>query len=271
VAFRPRVDGLENLPKSGPFLLVANHSGLGLAEIACLVVMYASGAFGAGRRFAGMVHPISLRSWPAGSWMRSLGMIPSTYEAAKAALANGISVVVFPGGDHEAARPLWQANQVQFAGRKGFLKIARAMGVPIVPMGIRGSHYTAPTLYRSGSLLPRILVLPRLAGVKKRFPVTLLGVVGAMLLLGLGPTIHWWVAALLAWLWLALPLNQLPWIPASIGMRVGSPLAPSELFDNESTHPDACLDPAYERVQAVVQELVTLARPAPGPGGEAVP
>jgi 1-acyl-sn-glycerol-3-phosphate acyltransferase len=249
LAFRPRITGIENLPTDRPFMLVANHSGLGLAEIMSLIVCFLD-QIGTTLALAPMVHPISMNAWPAGSWMRRLGAIPST--DANAALAKGISVLVFPGGDHEAMRPVWQANRVDFAGRQGFLKIARAAKVPIVPLGIRGSHYTAPIVYRSSKWLPRLLVLPYLVGIRKRFPLTLAGITGLALLIALGPIVSWWLTTILAMLWIALPLSQLPWIPWPIRMRIGAPIEHVALFGESND-----LEEPYERVRSEVQALVT--------------
>jgi hypothetical protein len=231
---------------------------MGLADIMSFVVSYLV-PFGRERPIAAMVHPYSLRSWPAGGWMRRLGAIPSTYEAAEATLRSGTPVIVFPGGDHEAGRPIWEANQVQFAGRKGFLKIARDTGVRIVPMGIRGSHFTAPILWRSDWLLPRLLVLPRLLGIK-RYPLTVLGVAGVLALASFGPILSWWGTLFLAWLWLILPLNQVPWIPWSVRITIGQPLLPNELFEGDGE----VLDTAYARVEGAVQAIVSAERtPSP--------
>jgi 1-acyl-sn-glycerol-3-phosphate acyltransferase len=258
LAFRPRLRGLERLPASGPFMLVANHSAMGLAEIMSIIVCWLGGP-GATRPIAAMVHPLSFHSFPAGGWMRRLGAIPSTHAAARAALAAGVPVLVFPGGDHESMRPIWQARQVQFAGRKGFLQIAREARVPIVPMGIRGSHYTAPILWRSDRALSWLLVLPRRLGIR-RYALTLAGVLGVAALIALGPIVSWWLTAVLAWLWLVLPLHQLPWIPWTIRMEIGTPIGAEELFPDGS---DATLAAAYTRVEREVQALVS---PAPGGG-----
>jgi hypothetical protein len=264
LAFRPRLDGGENLP-SGPYLLVGNHSGLGLAEILAIIVAWLA-RFGTSRPIAAMVHPIS-NNQPGSRKIRRLGAIPSTRPAAMAALAVGVPVMVLPGGDHEAQRPIWQFNQVQFASRKGFLKIARDARVPIVPMGIRGSHFTAPVLWRSDRWLAWLLILPKLMGMR-RFPLTLLGVIGVAVLALLGPIWNWWLTAGLAWLWLALPLSQLPWVPWSIRMRIGQPIAASELFPDDS---DAAIDAAYGRVQGEVQALVTSSRSGRDPRSAAPP
>jgi 1-acyl-sn-glycerol-3-phosphate acyltransferase len=250
--FRPRLEGTEHLPQDRPYMLVANHSGGGNAEIMSLAVSFLERQDTI-RPIASMVHPLSFNAWPHGVWMKNLGAIPSTYPAARAAFAAGVPVLVFPGGDHEAQRPVWQANQVQFAGRKGFLKIARDAQVPVVPLGIRGSHYTAPNLWRSDRVLPWLLILPRVIGMK-RYALTLLGALGAALLLALGPMWTWWLTAILAWLWLVLPFATLPWIPWPIRIRIGKPIPFEELFPDTT---DATLDRAYERVQGAVQALVT--------------
>ncbi|UQA57456.1 1-acyl-sn-glycerol-3-phosphate acyltransferase [Polyangium aurulentum] len=251
LAFRPRLEGLEHLPTQGPYLMVANHSGLGNAELLALASCFVERML-AGETFAGMVHPISYNAWPTGRWVRAFGGIPSTYAAAEAALARGIPVLVFPGGDHEAMRPVWQAPRVDFAGRKGFLKIAQRAGVPLVPVGIRGSHYTAPVILRSDRVLSTLLILPRLLGMK-RFPLTLAGVLGAAAMACFGPIVNVWVTVVLIWLWMALPLSQLPWIPWSITITIGQPIAPENLFRDDTGE----LDIAYERARGAVQSLVS--------------
>jgi 1-acyl-sn-glycerol-3-phosphate acyltransferase len=251
LAFRPVMEHVEHLPPKGAYLLVANHSGLGNPDIACLIVSFLDQP---GMRFpAAMVHPVSFNSWPAGVWMERIGAIPSTYEAALSALSQGIPVLVFPGGDIDATRPVWQARRVDFGGRQGFLKIARIANVPIVPMGIRGSHYTTPILFRS-KILSTLLVFPHRNGVH-RFPVTLLGVLGAAALIAIGPFIGWLLAPILAMAWIALPVAQIPWIPWSVRIRFGKPIEHEELFSDGD---DNTLQHAYDRVLGAVEDLVNL-------------
>jgi 1-acyl-sn-glycerol-3-phosphate acyltransferase len=254
LAFRPTLDGTEHLPTDRAVMIVANHSGLGLAEIMSLIVCLLD-RYGTSLRIAPMVHPLSLNAWPAGAWMRRMGAIPATHQDAEAVLADGLSLLVFPGGDHESMRPLWQANDVDFKGRLGFLKIARAGKVPIVPLGIRGSHYTLPVVYRSGPWLPRLLVLPYLMGARKRYPLTLAGVLAVAALAAFGPIWNWWLTVLLGMVVLGTPISQLPWIPWSIRMRFGAPIEPEQLFPN-----DGNLSSAIEQVQVAVKAQVR-ARP----------
>jgi 1-acyl-sn-glycerol-3-phosphate acyltransferase len=149
-------------------------------------------------------------------------------------------------------RPIWQANRVDFNQRKGFLRIARQANVPILPIGIHGAHYTAPILYRSPKLAI-LLIQPLFYGLK-RWGISLLGALGAALILSLAPlTLPW--RLLLAYLWLGSPASLIPILPATITMRIGPPLEPTILFDsNLDEH--AQLDNALHIIQAEVQRLV---------------
>ena len=247
--WRPTLVGTDNLPP-GPFLLVANHSaGVGIAELHSFAALYLH-QVGAQRPLAGFALPFGFQVWPLSALHRELGTIPSSYGAAAAALAQGVPVLVFPGGDHESLQPIWHANRVDFGGRLGFLKIARAAHVPIVPLGIRGGAMTAPLLWRS-KWLATLLVLPRLMGVK-RWAISVLGLLGALVILAFLPA-SWPVRLLCAWLWLGSPLTFLPWIPWTLRLTIGPPIAADALFGDGD---DARLPEALAKVQAAVQAQV---------------
>lgn len=252
LSFRPSLEGIEHLPPNEPYLLVANHSaGIAIAECLSFALLYLE-KVGADRSLAAFAHPLGFYIWPASAVLRSVGAIPSTREAGEAALRSGVPILVFPGGDHEAMRPLWQANRVDFNGRTGFLKLARAARVPIVPMGIHGSHYTMPILWRSNYVLPRLLVLPWLFGLK-RFPVTLVGLLGAIALLAFAP-FGWPFRLLAAWLWFMMPFpTMLPWVPFPIRMRIGRPIPTDALFSDDG---DAALHGALTKVEGKIRDLV---------------
>jgi 1-acyl-sn-glycerol-3-phosphate acyltransferase len=249
VLHRPTFDVEANLPASGPFLLVANHSGgLGLSEL-LTTTWFRRTRLGADWRIATMAHPSIFCIWPFSVLLRGTGAIPSVREHALDALAKGIPVLVFPGGEFEAWRPIWQANRVCFGGHKGFLRLARDARVPIVPMGIRGSHYTTPILWRS-RLLPYLLIVPSLLG-RKTFALTAAGLAGAVGAMYLPLSMPARVAVAWAWLWSFPAL--MPWVPWRIHHRAGPPIPPDELF---STGGEEELDRAYQRVESEVQALV---------------
>jgi 1-acyl-sn-glycerol-3-phosphate acyltransferase len=252
--FGPSITGLEHLP-SPPFVLVANHSaGMGAAELLSLLVLYLE-RFGRARPLAAMAHPLCWSFWPVSLLLPHVGAIPSTQRAAGLALAAGVPVLVFPGGDHETLRPFWKARRVDLGGRRGFLRLAARARVPVVPMGIAGSHLTAPVLWRSRRLLPNLLLLPRLVGMR-RWGLTLLGVAGAWVLSQ--SSLPRLVKLALAWAWLTSPFVFLPILPGTITFRVGAPLLPDQLFlPDDERH-----ERALQRVQGELQRLMDEARRA---------
>lgn len=259
LCFGGRVEGLERLPVGRPFLLVANHSAvLGVAEIAALLVAWVEHLErgGAAPRLVAFAHPLGIRLAPASWVLEGVGAVESSAGAAEAVLRAGHGLLVFPGGDHESMRPWTQAGLVDFGGRVGFLRLARRLRVPIVPLGIRGSHHTAPVLWRSTRVWPTVLGLPRWFGLR-RYPLTLLGALGAACVVaaaaagvgpaaGLDPLDRALAAAGLGWVWLATPISFLPWVPARLRARVGAVLEPEVLFGDE----EAVTGPPSERSSA---------------------
>src|SRR4029453_3815317 len=90
------------------------------------------------------------------------------HEHAESALESGAALLVFPGGDWEVHRPSWEGNNVDLAGRKGFIRLALNADVPIVPVVTIGGQETALFLSRGawlpkapgGARPPRLKVLP---------------------------------------------------------------------------------------------------------------
>ncbi len=249
--YRPAFEHLERLPASGPFLLVANHSGAGQAESVCLALLWLD--HHPDRPLVAFAHPLGFHLPVVGWFLRSVGAVPSTRAHALAALRAGLPVLVFPGGDHEAFRPLWEASRVDFGGRRGFLGLARDAGVPVVPLGIRGSHHTVPILQRS-RLLPWLTLWPRLLGLK-RLPLTVLLVLqAAAVAVVAGPALGPLPTLGLVWASLHNPIAYLlPILPGRIRYAFGAPLVPEALFGPDDPDP---LPRAYAAVEGAVQGLV---------------
>lgn len=219
VLHRASIAGVENLPP-GPYLLVGNHPPcVGSGEFLSLMALWAH-RFGASRPLAGYTHIAAHRVPPLPWLFRQIGAIPSTYEAAEAALAAGVPIAMFPGGDHEAFQPFWKPG-VDFDRREGFLRIARKAGVPIVPFAITGQ--SAPVLVRA-RILAWLAIWPRALGVK-RYGITALAVMGAVVLLTRLPLALPW-RCLAAYLWMASPFALASWIPTRTRIRIGKPLDP---------------------------------------------
>ena len=239
---RPSFEGFETLPRDEPYILIANHSGGAAASEIFSLIDY--GCRHQDFRIAGMAHPFALSIWPISKLMCAIGAIPSTTEHGLDALSARIPVLLFPGGAHEATRPIWQANRVDFAGHQGFIRLAKAANVPIIPLGIRGSHYSVPILWRS-RLLAKVLIVPRLLGIKQ-WPLTALALSGLMVGSIMITVVPWPLWLLGAWCWLLSPLSLMPIVPSTIRFRVGAPIT----CDGTDTE-------CAQGVMAAVQELVT--------------
>lgn len=220
--------GVENLPSHNRFLLVANHSAMGSAEIWSLILAWDDHFKGRRRPIAGMAHPGAFQVPLLGALLRGLGAVEATREGARKARDAGVPLLLFPGGDHEAARPLWQADRVDFAGRKGWIRLAREHGLTIVPMAITGSHKTLPILLRSRSLAWAVGLRPLLGVKRAPLPfLSLASMVGAAAIArAAGAGIFGRYAAAVAAYWTTL---MIPWIPARIDYHLLPPIDADEL------------------------------------------
>ncbi|HEY6522630.1 MAG TPA: lysophospholipid acyltransferase family protein, partial [Solirubrobacteraceae bacterium] len=164
--FRGEVRGLDNIPDSGPVLLVGNHSGGTLIADTFVFATAFYTKFGPDRRFHQLAHDIAARVPATG--IRRWGTVAASHENARKAFDRGAPVLVYPGGDYETFRPSWRSDRIEFGGRKGFIRLAIERGVPIVPVVAVGGQETALFLTRGQraarltgwAKLTRIKVLP---------------------------------------------------------------------------------------------------------------
>lgn len=170
--FRSEVRGLDRLPRKGPALVVANHSGGLLTVDAQVFLVDYYTKFGYGRPVYVLGHDNLFRG-PGADFLGRSGIIRATQRNAAQALAAGAVVLVFPGGDYDVYRPTSARNVIDFGGRTGYVEAAVHAGVPIVPAVIIGGQESQLYLTR-GIRLARAL---RLSGLEHRlFRSTLLPV-----------------------------------------------------------------------------------------------
>jgi len=162
--FRGEVRGLGNIPEDGPVLLVGNHSGGNIAPDMWLFGLAFTAYFGVERRMHQLAHN-AVVSFPGLGFLRKFGTLPASRENAERALDRGAALLVYPGGDHEVHRPVWERNRIDFNGRKGFLRSALRADVPIVPVVAIGGQETSLFLSR-GEGLARLLRLDRILRLK---------------------------------------------------------------------------------------------------------
>ena len=142
---RIRPSGLEDLPQSGPLIVVANHTTLVDPPF---VAAWLQPALGRPLQFLAKEQLFTPTLSPI---LRMYGAIPvkaggsdvDAYRAAVSVLRGGGVVSVFP----EGTRSL---DGVMIEPRAGIALIAARTGAPILPVGISGGHRFLP----SGRTLP---------------------------------------------------------------------------------------------------------------------
>lgn len=141
--WRPYLDGLDNLPSDGRFLLVGNHTQMGSAET--FLIPYAV------RRHLGVrVRPLAdrqfgqMRGLP-GDLLTAFGGVVGAPETARELMRHDETVLVFPGGGREIPKFKGEEYTLRWHGRSGFARIAVETGYPIVPVGLVGGD----DVYRS--------------------------------------------------------------------------------------------------------------------------
>ena len=136
--FTPEVRGLDRLPAAGPVLVVGNHSCLFYMPEAWTCGQAVLSRRGVDAPAYALGYDLLFAIPGVGPFLRRLGVIPASNGLACAALARRACVLVYPGGDLEACRPWAQRNKIDFAGRKGFVRLALRCGVPVVPVVAHG-------------------------------------------------------------------------------------------------------------------------------------
>jgi 1-acyl-sn-glycerol-3-phosphate acyltransferase len=161
VWFRADVRGLENIPPRGPVLLVGNHSGGILIADTFIFAQAFYDHFGPEREFFQLAHDLVFKVPGLRAMLTPYGTVPASPENMRRALARGGALLVYPGGDHETYRASWRSAEIDFAHRTGFVRLALAHGVRIVPVVSIGGQETALFLGQ-GEHIARLLHLHRL-------------------------------------------------------------------------------------------------------------
>ena len=162
---RGEVEGLENIPADEPVLLVGNHSGGTLISDTFIFTQAFYDHFGTDRRFHQLAHDLVFKVPGVRAGLMRYGTVPANPENMRRALDRGAALLVYPGGDYESYRPSWETAKVDFGGRKGFVKLARELGVRIVPVVAIGGQETALFLGR-GRRFARTLGLDKTLRLK---------------------------------------------------------------------------------------------------------
>jgi 1-acyl-sn-glycerol-3-phosphate acyltransferase len=138
VAFRPKVRGLEHVPREGPAILAANHVSPLDTVLLPLVVP---------RKVVFLAKAEYFQRWTTAWFFRGAGCIPIRRESrtnadaalrgAVEALGRGELVGIFPEGTRSPDGRMYR-------GKTGVARLALWTGAPVVPVGIRGTFEAMP-------------------------------------------------------------------------------------------------------------------------------
>ena len=150
---RIEIEGEENLPEEGSYVVAPNH----MSEIDPLIVAVAVWRIGRAPRFLAKE---SLFRVPVLGWaLRVTGMVPvarestaaaasSTVASARRLVASGHGVIVYPEGTLTRDPDLWPMR-----GKTGAARLALAGDIPLIPVAHWGSQRILPR-YGKLSLWP---------------------------------------------------------------------------------------------------------------------
>ncbi|WP_377325891.1 lysophospholipid acyltransferase family protein [Pimelobacter simplex] len=157
-AWRPRVEGIENVPASGAVLLASNHLSFADSVVIPIVAPRKVVFLAKAEYFTGS----GIRGRLSKAWFEGLGMVPVDRSDTRAALNSlDVALDVLGRGDAFGIYPEGTRSRDGrlYRGRTGVAQLALTAGVPVVPVGLIGTDELQPIDAR----------WPRLAKVTVRF------------------------------------------------------------------------------------------------------
>lgn len=141
--WRPIVHGLENIPPSGGVILASNHLSFVDSVVIPIVVPRKVAFLAKSDYFTGT----GVKGALVRAWFEGLGMLPVDRDDAKSAMSSldlaldvlgrGEAFGLYPEGTRSRDGRLYR-------GRTGVAHLALTAGVPVVPVGLRGTQDLQP-------------------------------------------------------------------------------------------------------------------------------
>lgn len=157
MVYRPRVEGRENVPRSGPVIIASNHLSF-IDSVALPVAAPRPVHFLAKSSY---FEGTGLKGWLTREFFLAIGAAPVHRGAGQAALDaldqqrrlldEGLAVALYPEGTRSLDGRLYR-------GRTGVAFLALQTGAPVVPVGLIGTDRVMPVGARFPSLRERVTV-----------------------------------------------------------------------------------------------------------------
>jgi 1-acyl-sn-glycerol-3-phosphate acyltransferase len=162
--FRVRLLGIENVPDTGPALLVGNHSG-GIPYDGAMLLYALYRDHPRHRRLRPLVANFAFRAGWMANVVARIGCVRASTETALPLLASGQLVAVFPEGLKGVGKLYRERYRLARFGRGGFVRLAREAQVPLLPVAVVGAEEIHPLIGKLTRLaeplgLPYIPITP---------------------------------------------------------------------------------------------------------------
>lgn len=133
----PVFQGVEHVPADRPFLLVGNHTLMGVLDVPLMVLGLHERRGVVVRALGDHLH-FQVPLWR--DLLLRFGTVDGTRESCEALMRAGESVLVFPGGGREVFKHKGERYHLIWKNRVGFAAMAIAHGYPIVPFAAVGAE-----------------------------------------------------------------------------------------------------------------------------------
>ncbi|MCD4525419.1 1-acyl-sn-glycerol-3-phosphate acyltransferase [Nocardioides sp. cx-173] len=150
--WRPTVNGVDNIPRTGGVILASNHLSFADSMVIPIVAPRRVAFLAKSDYFTGT----GLKGALSRMWFEGMGMLPVDRDDSKAAIASldtALSVLrrgeafgIYPEGTRSRDGRLYR-------GRTGVAHLALTAGVPVVPVGLIGTDKLQPV----GSSRPKVV------------------------------------------------------------------------------------------------------------------
>jgi len=133
----PKFYGLEHIPTDRPFLLVGNHTLMGVLDVPLLILgLYERrGVFV--RSLGDHLH-YRIPVWR--DLLTRFGAVEGTRDNCRALMRADEPILVFPGGGREVFKHKGERYRLIWKNRLGFVRLAIEQGYPIVPFAAVGAE-----------------------------------------------------------------------------------------------------------------------------------
>jgi len=161
----PKFFGIDNVPRSRPFLLVGNHTLMGVLDVPLMIFGIHEHRGVVVRSLGDHLH-FQIPLWR--DLLERFGTVDGTRENCEALMRSGESILVFPGGGREVFKHKGERYHLIWKNRVGFAAMAIKHGYPIVPFAAVGAEECFDILVDSdemrhspiGPLLERVAPRP---------------------------------------------------------------------------------------------------------------